>query len=58
MRSKKRLGVDDAALRVVFKGCMRGFILRNSLLQTLLIASGHSGELFMKVVDRMSVRVE
>jgi hypothetical protein len=58
MRSKKRLGVDDASLRIVFEGCMRGFKFGNSLFQTLLVALGQGGEFLMKLVDGMSVRVE
>ncbi len=58
MRSKQRLGVDDASLRIVFEGCMRGFKLCNSLLQTLLVAFGQGGEFLMKLVNGVSVRVE
>jgi hypothetical protein len=50
--------VDDASLRIVFEGCMRGFILRNSLFQTLLVAFGQGGELLMELVNDMSVRVQ
>jgi hypothetical protein len=50
--------VDDASLRIVFEGCMRGFKFGNSLFQTLLVALGQRGEFLMKLVDGMSVRVE
>ncbi len=58
MRSKQRLGVDDASLRIVFEGCMRGFKFGNGLLQTLFVAFGQRGEFLMKLVNGMSVRVD
>lgn len=58
MRSKKRLGVDDASLRIVFESSMRGFKFGNSLFQTLLVTFGQRGEFLVKLVNGMSVRVE
>jgi hypothetical protein len=49
--------MDDAALRVVFEDRMRGFVFRNGLFQTLFIASRQRGELLMKLVNGVAVRV-